>query len=110
MRIRRIALVAFVIADAALAQQGPRDRAASTDPRDEAAKALVGRLDLERYKATIKGLTQFGDRRQGTERNRKAVQGYERMAVKAKVPIEQRELGRDELDWDGREDAKKGAT
>ncbi len=31
------------------------------------------RLELERYKATIKGLTQFGDRRQGTERNRKAV-------------------------------------
>ena len=28
-------------------------------------KALVGRLDLERYKATIKGLAQFGDRRQG---------------------------------------------
>jgi hypothetical protein len=34
---------------------------------------LASRLDLERYKATIKGLTQFGDRRQGTERNRKAV-------------------------------------
>jgi hypothetical protein len=33
---------------------------------------LVGRLDLERYKATIKGLTQFGDRRQGTDRNRAA--------------------------------------
>ena len=28
---------------------------------------MVGRLDLEKYKATIKGLTQFGDRRQGTE-------------------------------------------
>jgi hypothetical protein len=36
-------------------------------------KALVSRLDLERYKATIKGLTQFGDRLQGTERNRQAV-------------------------------------
>ncbi len=35
-------------------------------------KPLVDRLDLERYKATIKGLTQFGDRRQGTERNRAA--------------------------------------
>jgi hypothetical protein len=40
---------------------------------DEQVKTLVGRLDLERYKATVKGLTQFGDRRQGTERNRKAV-------------------------------------
>src|SRR6266566_3518907 len=34
---------------------------------------LVARLDLERYKATIKGLTTFGDRRQGTDRNRAAV-------------------------------------
>ena len=40
-------------------------------------QALVGRLDLERYKATIKGLTQFGDRRQGTERNRAAVDWIE---------------------------------
>ncbi|MEA3196455.1 MAG: hypothetical protein QOF32_507 [Gammaproteobacteria bacterium] len=40
-------------------------------------KALVGRLDLERYKATIKGLTQFGDRRQGTDRNRAAVDWIE---------------------------------
>ena len=34
---------------------------------------LAGRLDLARYKATIKGLTQFGDRRQGTDRNANAV-------------------------------------
>jgi hypothetical protein len=40
-------------------------------------KALVERLELERYKATIKGLTQFGDRRQGTDRNRKAVDWIE---------------------------------
>ena len=38
---------------------------------------MVARLDLEKYKATIKGLTQFGDRRQGTERNRKAVDWIE---------------------------------
>jgi hypothetical protein len=38
---------------------------------------LVGRLDLERYKATIKGLTQFGDRRQGTARNRAAIDWIE---------------------------------
>jgi hypothetical protein len=42
-----------------------------------AIRALVGRLDLERYKATIKGLTQFGDRRQGTDRNRAAVDWIE---------------------------------
>jgi len=40
-------------------------------------KALVGRLDLERYKSTIKGLTRFGDRRQGTDRNRAAIDWIE---------------------------------
>jgi hypothetical protein len=39
--------------------------------------ALVGQLDLQKYKATVKGLTQFGDRRQGTERNRKALDWIE---------------------------------
>src|SRR5438034_2072654 len=38
---------------------------------------LVARLDRERYKATIKGLTTFGDRRQGTDRNRAAVDWIE---------------------------------
>jgi imidazolonepropionase-like amidohydrolase len=42
-----------------------------TEP-DATVRKVVERLDLERYKATIKALTQFGDRRQGTERNRKA--------------------------------------
>jgi len=42
-------------------------------PPDPGVKALVDRLDLERYKATITGLTQFGDRRQGTSRNRAAI-------------------------------------
>ena len=32
---------------------------------------------MEKYKASVKGLTQFGDRRQGTERNRKAVDWIE---------------------------------
>ena len=55
--------------------------ASSADPgapaAPDAVRTLVSRLDLERYKATIKGLTQFGDRRQGTERNRKAVDWIE---------------------------------
>src|SRR5699024_9545494 len=38
---------------------------------------MVSRLDLEKYKATIKGLTQFGDRREGTDRNSKAVDWIE---------------------------------
>jgi hypothetical protein len=38
---------------------------------------MVSQLELDKYKATIKGLTQFGDRRQGTERNRKALDWIE---------------------------------
>jgi hypothetical protein len=49
---------------------------AATQERDD-VRTLVGRLDLEKYKATIKGLTAFGDRREGTERNRKAVDWIE---------------------------------
>src|SRR5919107_4449035 len=44
---------------------------------DPIVKGLVDRLDLEKYKATIKGLTQFGDRRQGTDRNRAALDWIE---------------------------------
>jgi hypothetical protein len=47
------------------------------DSNDEAVKTLVGRLDLEQYKAVIKDLTRFGDRRQGTDRNRAAVDWIE---------------------------------
>ena len=43
------------------------------EPAVETIRTLVSRLDLERYKATIKGLTQFGDRLHGTDRNRAAV-------------------------------------
>ena len=45
----------------------------STDP----VALMVARLDLEKYKTTLKGLTQFGDRRQGTKRNRDAVDWIE---------------------------------
>jgi Peptidase family M28 len=82
MRFREFALVAVIVAAVVIA--GVRDVAArqggggtSVANQDEAVKALLARLDLERYKATIKGLTQFGDRRQGTERNRKAVDWIE---------------------------------
>ena len=49
----------------------------SPDSVADPVREMVGRLDLERYKATIKGLTQFGDRRQGTARNRAAVDWIE---------------------------------
>src|SRR5205809_6413352 len=44
---------------------------------DDAVRVLVGRLGLERYEAAMKGLTEFGDRRQGTDRNRAAVDWIE---------------------------------
>jgi len=50
---------------------------AHTTPPPDPIGGLVGRLDLERYKATIKGLTRFGDRRQGTDRNRAAIDWIE---------------------------------
>jgi Peptidase family M28 len=48
-----------------------------TAPAPDPVKTLVERLDLEKYRATVKGLTQFGDRRQGTDRNRAAVDWIE---------------------------------
>lgn len=57
----------------ALVQRGAAPAAQAQDP----VRSLVSRLDLERYKTTLKGLAQFGDRRQGTERNRKAVDWIE---------------------------------
>ena len=44
---------------------------------EDPVQELVSRLDLESYKTAIRGLTQFGDRRQGTERNRRAVDWIE---------------------------------
>ncbi|HEX6053029.1 MAG TPA: M28 family peptidase, partial [Gemmatimonadaceae bacterium] len=58
-----------------LAQSG--NAPSRADSANDPVRTLVSRLELERYKATIKGLTQFGDRRQGTERNRKAVDWIE---------------------------------
>ena len=65
-----VLLVALVTPVALVAQA---DSAPAPDPIAQ----LVARLDLERYKATIKGLTAFGDRRQGTDRNRAAVDWIE---------------------------------
>ena len=59
---------------------GPQGGAASAQAQSrtgDPVKALVGRLDLERYKATIKSLTQFGDRLQGTDRNKAAIDWIE---------------------------------
>jgi hypothetical protein len=64
-------VLAVSICAALLQSQSPSP--AQPPAAEDSIKTLVGRLDLDRYKATIKGLTQFGDRRQGTQRNRDAV-------------------------------------
>ena len=65
----RLAIVAAIVGQSAYSQ-------AQNTPTDP-VRVLVGRLDLETYKATIKGLTQFGDRREGTARNRTTVDWIE---------------------------------
>jgi acetylornithine deacetylase/succinyl-diaminopimelate desuccinylase-like protein len=60
----------FVLAAVALSAQ-------ATNVPSESASAIVGRLQPERYKAHIQGLSQFGDRMQGTQRNRDAINWLE---------------------------------
>jgi Peptidase family M28 len=66
--MRLIATIPLVLAPTVMGQDEP-----SNDP----IKTLVGRLDLQHYKETIRGLTKFGDRRQGTDRNRAAIDWIE---------------------------------
>ena len=63
-------LVGILALATVLSAQTPN---APADP----ARTVVGRLELDRYKAHIKGLTQFGDRMQGTQRNRDAIDWLE---------------------------------
>ena len=60
-----------------LAAGASASHAQSPAAPEDSIRTLVGRLELERYKSTVKGLTQFGDRRQGTDRNRAAVDWIE---------------------------------
>ena len=74
VRLRVIVVIVMCSAIASLALQESRqlDGQLPQVPDDDPVATLVARLDLERYKATIKALTQFGDRRQGTPRNQAA--------------------------------------
>ncbi len=66
-RFLQMGLVIFLLSTSAIAQT----------PAPDPIRVLTKRLDLEKYKATIKGLTRFGDRRQGTARNRAALDWIE---------------------------------
>jgi hypothetical protein len=70
MRVKTCAIVISCLAAGLTVPIAAQDAA---DP----VKVLVDRLNLPAYKATVKGLTQFGDRRQGTDRNRAAVDWIE---------------------------------
>ena len=76
MLIRNMTIALAALPMLACAQPTTQAPARSSGADDPVA-VLVGRLDLERYKATIKGLTQFGDRREGTDRNRAAIDWIE---------------------------------
>jgi Peptidase family M28 len=55
----------------------PQPSAAEPPKPADPIALMTNRLDLDMYKATIKGLTRFGDRRQGTDRNRAALDWIE---------------------------------
>src|SRR5258706_456608 len=71
--MRKNILLASSLAVALSAPAFAQTEPAKVDP----VKPMVGRLELAKYRATIKGLPQFGDRRQGTDRNRAAVDWIE---------------------------------
>ena len=79
MRIRPslLPLAIPVVASAVVLVLSAPAQAQQNDNAADPAAELVGRLTLDEYKTTLKGLTQFGDRRQGTQRNRDAVDWIE---------------------------------
>ena len=66
----RLLLTLLVLASALSAQ--------TVKAPSDSLKNALARLDFERYKAHIKGLSQFGDRMQGTQRNRDAIDWLEK--------------------------------
>lgn len=71
------AIVAALAASPALAQRPVLPAVVAPIDTTDPVALMVTRLELEKYKATLKGLTQFGDRKQGTKRNRDAVDWIE---------------------------------
>lgn len=68
----------FVILVSAVGRHAMAAQIAPAAPaRPDAISTLVSQLSITRYKADIKALTQFGDRRQGTKRNRDAIDWIE---------------------------------
>ena len=74
VRLVLLPMVSLTVASTLGAQTQAQAR---PDSQPDPITGMVARLELERYKATIKGLTAFGDRRQGTDRNRAAIDWIE---------------------------------
>jgi hypothetical protein len=78
MRVRLVLVVLLAVGTIAITSVAPSAQSGAPPwplpaiEGDDHVAGLVTRLDLERYKATIKALAQFGDRREGTDRNRAA--------------------------------------
>lgn len=77
MRTRTLLIVTAALTLAAAAASAAPAQQQQEAPEDDPIRGLVSQLTLEQYKATLEGLTQFGDRRQGTQRNRDAVDWIE---------------------------------
>src|SRR5215831_17852983 len=67
----------FFVLTGVIAAFGQPLAAQQRTARDANVQTLTSRLELGRYKSTIESLSQFGDRRQGTRRNRDAVDWIE---------------------------------
>ena len=76
MRSRLLIAGCTALLASSLAAQNNAPAAAPAQAEDP-VRVMVGRLSLDKYKETLRGLTQFGDRRQGTARNRAAVDWIE---------------------------------
>jgi hypothetical protein len=77
MRLSSFILSGVAVTSLTAASALAQGAAAPADTLNDPVRILVSQLSIDKYKSTIKGLTQFGDRRQGTKRNRDAVDWIE---------------------------------
>lgn len=78
-----IAFILLTVASASACTSFAQEAATESSAEFDSTQELVNRLTLESYKSTLKGLTQFGDRRQGTTRNANAVDWIEQQLIDA---------------------------
>ena len=77
MRARILLTILAPFVAATLAATGALQAQQEPVGDGDSVQVLVGRLDLESYRSTVRELSEFGDRRQGTQRNRDAVDWIE---------------------------------